>query len=138
MTIKEDTRAILYQHPPSRIVYPKVYIPASATLELGVGVDPKVWSVDLGDGIEFQVWVQEGESDRVQVYGQYLDPKQDPECRRWFDARVDLDRFAGQTVEMHFVTLPGPVGDERYDWAGWSAPVLVTANPDRRDDDGRD
>jgi tetratricopeptide (TPR) repeat protein len=136
MTIEEETRPILFQHPPSRIIYPQVYIPEQSTLQLGLGVDPEVWSADMGDGIEFQVWVQDGGTGRVGVYRQYLDPKHDPEHRHWLDVEIELERFAGHTVEIHFVTLPGPAGDARYDWGGWSAPVLVPTNPAQASEHG--
>jgi len=73
----------------------------------------------------------------VEVYRQYLDPKQNTEHRRWRDTYLDLGSFAGQTVNLHFVTLPGPAGDERYDWGGWSAPVLIAPDLNGQDGDGR-
>ncbi|MFC2030595.1 tetratricopeptide repeat protein [Chloroflexota bacterium] len=129
MTINDVSRQILFQHPSSRVVYPQVRVSDNATLYFGVGIDPQVWSADMGDGIEFQIWVQDTSQHKVEVYSQYLDPKHNPEHRRWFDVQIDLDRFAGQTVGIHFVTLPGPAGDERYDWGGWSTPTLVAASP---------
>jgi hypothetical protein len=113
------------------VVYPQVRVLEGATLQFGLGIDPQAWSSGLdgkgveSDGIEFQVWVRDGTGDPVEVYRQYLDPGRNPEHRRWLDASVDLDRFAGRTVELHLVTSPGPVGDARYDWGGWSAPRLV-------------
>jgi hypothetical protein len=136
MRIDGDTRPVLFQHPPSRVVYSHVRILDRSTLSLGIGIDPQVWSADWGDGTEFQVWVREGSAQPVQIYAQYLDPKHDPEHRGWFDTHIDLDRFAGQTVEIHFVTLPGPAGDDRYDWSAWSAPGLFTSSTGRMDDHG--
>jgi hypothetical protein len=137
MTIGGDSRQILFQHPPARIVYPQVPVLEHSTLYFGIGVDPNVWSPDLGDGIEFQVWVRDQSAHEVEVYGAYIDPKHNPDQRGWLDAQVDLGRFAGQTVEIHFVTLPGPADDDRYDWGGWSTPVLVAPSPAVGSDNAR-
>ena len=118
MTIDGDSRPMLYQHPPARVVYRQVRILDNSSLQFGVGIDPEVWSQDAGDGIEFQVWVQDESNLPVKVYGQVLSPKHNPQHRRWVGAEVDLNAFGGQTVEIHFVTLPGLAGDARYDWGG--------------------
>jgi hypothetical protein len=127
MTINGDSRQILFQHPPSTIVYHQVSIPDRSALSLGIGLDPQVWSPQMGDGIEFKVLVQPSATHPVQVFDQYLDPKHEPADRRWLDTRIDLGRFAGKTVDIHFVTLPGSAGNEDYDWGGWSTPVLIAA-----------
>jgi hypothetical protein len=127
MTIDGHARQILFQHPPSKVVYPQVEILDHSILQFGIGIDPQVWAYDVGDGIEFQIWIKDASDHYLKVYSQYQDPKHRPEDRCWLDAYVDLDRFAGQTVEVHLLTLPGPSGDEGYDWGGWSTPMLIAA-----------
>ena len=72
----------------------------------------------------------------MRVHRQYLDPKHDLEHRHWLDVEIDLERFAGHTDEIHFVTLPGPAGDVRQGWGGWSAPVPVPTSPAEASDYG--
>jgi hypothetical protein len=55
----------------------------------------------------------------------YIDPKNNPEDRRWFDEQVDLSQFGGQSVEVIFEAGPGPEGNLNFDWGGWSTPVLL-------------
>jgi len=58
-------------------------------------------------------------------YNRYIDPKNNPEDRRWQDQVVDLSSYGGQTVDIVFEALPGPAGDANFDWGGWSTPVIV-------------
>jgi hypothetical protein len=60
-----------------------------------------------------------------QVFHRYIDPKNNPEDRRWFDERVDLSQFGGQAVDVIFEAGPGPSGNSDFDWGGWSTPVLL-------------
>ena len=55
----------------------------------------------------------------------YIDPKNQPADRRWHDIVIDLSAYAGQDVQLALLTLPGPAGDGRYDWAGWSEPIII-------------
>ena len=128
MVIDGDPRYVLLQTVPSRIVYPDVQVINRSALCFGIGIDPRAWSAGLGDGVEFAVYVQDTSSHQVQVFDRYIDPKHNPYDRRWFDTQIDLRRFAGQTVDIHFVTRPGPADNDEYDWAGWSTPMLVTAD----------
>jgi hypothetical protein len=54
-----------------------------------------------------------------------FDPKNNAEDRRWFDERVNLSQFGGQSVDIIFEAGPGPEGNLNFDWGGWSTPVLL-------------
>lgn len=125
-TIDYETRLLLFQHPPSRAAY-TVTLPQQSTLAFGLGMAPEVWDAEKGDGVDYRIYVQRPNEPYklYQVYGRYLDPKHNPDDRRWVDARVDLSRFGGETVQIIFEATPGPAGDANYDWGGWSWPVLI-------------
>lgn len=134
LEIEGDVRDVLFQHPTTRIVYNDIEILRSSTLNFGIGIDPQVWSADRGDGVDFEILVQDTSSHQMRVFEQYIDPKNNSTDRHWFDVQVDLSQFAGQTVDVHFITNPGPANNSDYDWAVWSNPVLVAA-PERTDDE---
>jgi 4-amino-4-deoxy-L-arabinose transferase-like glycosyltransferase/tetratricopeptide (TPR) repeat protein len=129
-TINYESRPLLLQHPTSQVAY-SLTLPLRSTLCFGYGMDPAVWSPDKGDGVEYNIYVSLAEepSKLYRVFHDYIDPKNNPEDRRWFDERVDLSQFGGQAVKIIFEALPGPAGDDSYDWGGWSWPVLVDETP---------
>jgi tetratricopeptide (TPR) repeat protein/4-amino-4-deoxy-L-arabinose transferase-like glycosyltransferase len=126
LTIAYETRPILFQHPTSQVVY-NLALPQQPTLKFGLGMDPQVWGADKGDGVEYNVYVRQAQEPYrlVRVFNRYLDPKNNPADRRWFDERLDLSRFGGQQVDIIFEALPGPADDYAFDWGGWSMPVII-------------
>jgi len=132
LTIDYEPRAILFQHPSSRVTY-RVDVPERAGLHFGLGMDPAVWSPDKGDGVEYNVYMRYPDEPYklYRVFHHYLDPKNslkaagNPDDRHWQDQVVDLSGYGGQTVDVIFEALPGPAGDANFDWGGWSMPVLV-------------
>lgn len=125
MIINSQLRDVIFAHPFSQVTYP-VYIPPDAALCFGMGLDPLVWSPAKGDGVRFEVVVQNEGMEQI-VFSRYIDPKNNANDRRWFDECVSLEKFANQDIKLSFVTSPGPAGDDHYDWAGWSNPVLMNA-----------
>jgi hypothetical protein len=80
---------------------------------------------DLGNGALGQMWFDYGDT-RVLLLERYLDPANVASDRKWFDDVIDLSRFEG--ISGGFITLecyPGPKGDERADWFGWSGLKIV-------------
>lgn len=125
-TINYDTRDILFQHPASQVAY-SLSLPARSTLQFGLGVAPEAWEAESSDGVEYNLYVRTPDNPNrlYRVYQQFVDPKNNPEDRKWFEARVNLDKFGGQTVEIIFEALPGPAGNFDFDWGGWGTPVLI-------------
>jgi tetratricopeptide (TPR) repeat protein len=126
LTIAYETRPILFQHPTSQVVY-NLTLPQQPTLKFGLGMDPQVWQADMGDGVEYSIYVRSPQEPHrlYQVFNRYLDPKNDPGDRMWFDEQIDLSRFGGQQVDIIFEALPGPADDYAFDWGGWSTPVII-------------
>jgi tetratricopeptide (TPR) repeat protein len=126
MTVNYEERPIIFQHPTSRIEY-SLDLPRQSTLAFGFSMASEVWSQDKGDGVEFNIYVRKPDEPYklYLVFRKYIDPKNNPDDRRWFDERLDLSRFGGQNVKIIFETRPGQNSNLNYDWAGWSRPVLI-------------
>ena len=125
-TILGETKRVLYQHPAlsgSSWLACTIEVGRGSVLSFDVATDPGSWE-QPGDGVTFAVYVV---SDRgtEQVFSTYIDPKRDPESRRWHPYALELSEYADQTVSIIFETGAGPVRDYRYDWAGWGAPRLL-------------
>ena len=125
-----DRRTVLFEHPPqqgqARIIY-RVTIPPQGALRFGIALAPEVWLPDKGDGVTFQVYVQEeGASEGQFVFVRYVNPKSNIPDRKWRNFVVDLSPYAGQTILLSLITEAGPQGNYSFDWAGWSTPQLVT------------
>lgn len=129
--IDGDQRRMVFAHPDSRVSY-VVDIPEKPGLWLAFDVvtSPESWELP-GDGVAFAVYIEPGEDTQHetrntgQVFSTYIDPKQNPDDRRWHSHAVDLSAYAGQTVTITFETGTGPAGDYQYDWAGWGSPRLL-------------
>lgn len=122
VSIGDDLRPVIFQHPSSLVRYTGLAVLPGARLCFGVGMDPTIWEKE-GDGADFKIWVECG-GKRTQIYERYIDPKNRPEDRGWFDETIDLREFVGTEIALELVTGPGPDGDDRYDWALWSNPCI--------------
>ncbi len=74
---------------------------------------------DLGDGASGNIWLEQNGS-RNLIFSQDLNPAQNPDERRWFDAQVNLDRYAPGPATLCFECSSGKQGDTRADWFAWS------------------
>lgn len=125
-SINDEARQVLFVHPSNRVSY-SLNLPDQSVLAFGIGMDPEVWSPEQGDGVDYKVFIRPHAQPNTlyQVFHRYIDPKNNPAFRRWFDERVDLSQFGGQAVEVIFEAGPGPEGNLNFDWGGWSNPVLL-------------
>ena len=126
ITIDGEMRSALFQHPTSQVSY-SVNLTKHAYMYFGLGMDPVDWSVNKSDGVEYNIYVRSHDEPdgQYQVFHRYLDPSKSPEDRHWIDQVVDLSDYGGQAVDIIFEALPGPAGNDSFDWGGWSSPVLV-------------
>jgi hypothetical protein len=122
-TIDGDRKSVLFMHPPSRLSY-NIVVPVRPELSLSISLAPAVWQVGKGDGVQFDLYVDNGQAHQ-HVFSRYIDPKNVPADHHWHDYDIDLSLWAGQTVTITFATGCGPNGDCRYDWAGWGEPRIV-------------
>jgi arylsulfatase A-like enzyme len=130
VSIDEDLRPVLFQHPSSLVRFTALQVLPGARLRFGIALDPTVWDKE-GDGAEFKIWV-ECAGKRTQIYERYIDPKSREEDRRWFDEDISLEEFCHHEVMLELETGPGPEGDDRYDWALWSSPCIASEGRELR------
>ena len=131
---RDDTRRVLYEHPPEsgrqEIIY-RVAVPEAGALRFSIAVSPEVWSPEKGDGTSFQVYVADTDASREGqfVFVRYINPKHNPSDRRWRNFLVDLSPWAGRAVDVSLITEGGPVGDWAFDWGGWAELQVVSVGP---------
>jgi O-antigen ligase len=139
----EDTRDVLFEHPPSsgktEVIY-RIDVPEAGALRFGIAIEPEVWTPEMGDGTSFQIFISGTESqDNPQfAFVRYLNPKLNPNDRRWRNYYLDLSSWAGQSIYLSLITEPGPEGNWNFDWAGWSDLQVVTIHPDYFDSSPQD
>ena len=135
MTRQTDQRIVIFEHPfensKEEIIY-QVSVPEKGAISFAITLSPEVWSPEKGDGVNFQLFVSEtgSSSEGKFIFNRYINPKLNPNDRRWLNFIVDLSPWAGQTVNLSFITESGTSGNYNYDWAGWAEPKLITIDPE--------
>ncbi len=117
----------LFLHPAARVVFPPVHVSAESLLTFRIGLMEAAWDKP-GDGVEFVVSVQRSNDAEAKVFSRYIDPKHNPQDRRWFEERVPLRTFGEQEIRITLSTGPGPAKDFRNDWAVWADPQIVLSS----------
>lgn len=117
--INGDRRTVLFMHPPASATY-TLAIPPEATLRFAIAADPNLWGTQVGDGMNFEIIVAYQGLKKL-IFTQYINAKERPYERRWFDHEVSLKSFSGARIELTLQTNPGPADDSRYDGAGWAS-----------------
>ncbi len=114
-------------------------VPDDALISFGIGVAEQ--SIDgKGDGILFRLHVKRGDAGENKIFERYIDAKNTADDRRWFDAEVDLAKYANMTVTLIFEVLGSrETVDKRApnntdDFAVISDPTLVTRARDKKED----
>lgn len=117
-----DSRDALGEHPPYERMPYRFHVPNDTrdVLHFSYALDPFVFDKKVGDGVEFILELRDANGKITKLFSKYIDPKHNPEERRWNDGDVDLSAYRGQTVDLLLTTTPGPKGDTAYDWAAWS------------------
>lgn len=118
-----EGKEVLFEHPDARVVFKEVFIPKASYLTFSIGINEAVWDKE-GDGVYFKINITDERTHHHLIYSRYIDPKNNPAHRKWFDEKLDLSAFAGQKVTFTFRTLCGPAGGA-WDLAGWSRPRVV-------------
>ncbi|MFB0517886.1 MAG: sulfatase [Acidobacteriota bacterium] len=131
--IGDQLRRIIFAAPPFKVEH-TIRFPRDAFFDFGYGIIPKAWFKE-GDGVQFTVKAVDKDGKSYNLFSDYIDPKNNKNDRKWFDARIDLSQFAGQTIKIVLETegskkdekLSHKPSDTRYDYAVWSSPVLYRA-----------
>ncbi len=119
------SKPALFEHPsptePSRIAYkldlPKVKEKETLFLHFFTG---------LRDGVVFDDAERQpgGVKYCIEISGEQCFEAVSTECR-WVQNGVDLSRFAGETVELVFITHCNVEGNSNYAWGLWGEPQLL-------------
>ena len=99
-------------------------------LDFGIALDPQVWSSEKGDGVKFEIYIENNSSTSC-VFSKYIDPKNIQYDRRWNNFVIDLD--TGKNISITFVTQSGPRNNNAYDWAYWRNPKIVPIAKSKED-----
>ena len=129
--IAGQTKDVLFEHPPANRLQLATTVPAAhPVLAFSPTIDPAVWDLNCGDGVEFTIELQEGTGTK-RLYDRYIDPKHNLGERRWLEERIDLRRYRGKPVVLLFSTSGGPKGNTACDWAGWGDLHFTGGRPDQ-------
>ena len=125
-TINGETKPAIFtkEQTGTRIKWEKP-IPDNAWLEVSMGLLEDAWKIE-GDGVLFRIGVSIGATYDPLVTVQ-LNPFSNPSDRQWNSVSFDLSQYAGQTIEIIFLTnSSSPGADNRSgDLAVWGAPRIV-------------
>lgn len=117
-TINNKSKVVFVQHPPSNQVSYKVKISSDKkVLEFIIGLKPEVFK--KSDGVDFTLELRHQDGTIKRLFSKYMNPRDNPFDRNWFDAKIDLSEYIGEDIELLFSTMPGPKGDNSWDHAGW-------------------
>jgi hypothetical protein len=117
-----EARDALGEHPSYERLPYRIHVPddPKAIFDFSYTLDPAVFDKSSTDGVEFTIESKDPEGVIVKRFSRYIDPKHNPEERRWIDGAIDLSAYRNQTIELLFTTTPGPQDNAAYDWAAWS------------------
>jgi len=125
-TIKGETKPAIYAHPPSRIIFHDIPVPANARLELFLAIKEEAWPKGT-DGVYFRVGVSH-DGVYKDLLKRNVDPYRVEGDKGWIPVALDLGEYGGKTVDVLFNTqesLPGAVPNALFDFAVFGAPRIV-------------
>jgi len=149
ITVNNISRDSIVQPSRTGVTF-RVSIPLQkCRIRVNLTTDPNTWNSD-GDGITFKLALNDnllenffdkpgmvGDEERSAflkprgfffrprtIYMNYLDPKHNPDQRKWHSVSIDMSRFAGKVVDLEFVSDPGPTNNDISDIAVWGDPVI--------------
>jgi hypothetical protein len=123
-TVNNESFSVILANPPAEITY-TYKIPQNASLDFGVAMNPECWFPDKGDGVTFEVLIEE-EGKESSVYKRTINPKSVPSDRKIFWESMDLSEYAGRDIRLKLKTDPMKSTDN--DWAFWVTPRIMTLN----------
>ncbi len=137
--IGNETRRIIFAPPPWQMEK-SLRLPEKPVFTFGYGILRNVWG-SLGDGVQFAVKLTDHKGKIHTVFSHYIDSKNNPQHRRWFDARVDLSPWGGKQVKLSIQTMGSlptespskGTPDLRYDYAVWSNPIVYSLEDEQEE-----
>jgi hypothetical protein len=124
LNINGSTKPAIYASAPNTFTMALSVPPEPTKLSFSIGLRPDTFRSDRGDGVNFKIDVFENKNE-TNIFSKYIDPKNSPCDRQWFDDTVDLEKWAGKNVVLSFSTGVGPSGSNYWDVAFWGNIQLV-------------
>jgi hypothetical protein len=126
----ETKQAILVEEnspeccPATRLKY-QLTVPDNAWLRVGLGLKEEAWT-QQGDGVLFRILVTAGSTQDV-LLSMQINPFANAGDREWKEPMLDLSEYAGENVELIFLTNSSAPGkdDRNGDLALWGAPRII-------------
>lgn len=124
--IAGSLRTALFAPAPSSFTF-SVRIPEKPFLSFGYALIPDAWEIS-NSATTFNIWLVKDGKEHL-LFSDSLDPKNDETSRRWFDDRLSLSFYKGESVKIVFETVPS--GEEKaaavpHGYAVWSNPMLYS------------
>ncbi|UCD83290.1 MAG: glycosyltransferase [Deltaproteobacteria bacterium] len=119
-TIDGRKENVLFENPNTEVTY-KIRVPEEARLKFSLALNPKIWSPEKGEGVEFELRLDVS-GKKEKIFSQFIDPKNKPEDRKWHDVEIDLHQYAEKRIAISFITR---AENTDYGWAGWGRPRIV-------------
>jgi hypothetical protein len=119
--IAGDDRMAVLMHPTSKVGY-KLEIKPDSKMKFGTGFSEDVWEKE-GAGATFEIKIKTRLRKAKTIFSEYIDPKKNPDQRKWMDHEIDLSSFANKKVELTLETTTPP-GENQFCAAFWSRPYV--------------
>jgi len=119
--IDGDDRMAILMHPSSSASY-KIEIKPGSKLKFGIGFSEDVWEKD-GGGATFKIKIKTRLRKPKTIFEKEINPKKNPDERKWMDHEVDLSAFANKKAELILETKTAP-GENQFCAAFWSRPYI--------------
>lgn len=124
-----EVREAIFAHAPAQVGFDLTLPQERTFLWISPVLDPAAWGWG-GDGVTFQVEVEEGDR-RETLWQDQIIPSDMP-ARGWAEVAVDLSAYRGAQVTLWLVTQVGPSGNGDADRAAWGTPWIMLGTPDPR------
>jgi hypothetical protein len=121
--INRDQRQILLMFPPAEARF-HVSIPSASAMRFAVGL---VSQPSCSAPNRFEVWVTPPSSESRRLFDREVDIQRNLADRDWLEAEIDLEPFAGQSVDILLKSFQ--TGAPGCDWNAWSDLRIVSRVP---------
>ena len=124
VTIDGNTKRSIIAHGQTRLTA-HVTVPKHAIFRTSVALHPSVWE-QPGDGVHLFVGVSDGQAFQTRA-SVVVDAFGSPADRRWREVEVNLEEFAGLTIDIVLNTRAGEADNAtvQNDIAVWGTPVII-------------
>jgi arylsulfatase A-like enzyme len=119
ITIQKDSRTVIFQHPDSSIIFPKLRLGEKPSMSFSIGINPVVHD-KLEEAVQFKIYLKTG-LHRKCIFSGNLHPRMVTADQGWHDHVIDLSPWAGKEVRFHFKTS---AKIHRYAWSCWGNPKI--------------